>query len=62
MIHFRNIIIPLVAISFFLMAGCHQESATMQELSRIDSMVYHQHEQEALHLLQQMNTEQFSKE
>ena len=61
MIHFKNII-PLMAVVALLMACCHHDSATMQELSRIDSMVYHQHEKEALPLLQQMNTEQFSKE
>ena len=62
MIHFRNIIIPFAVVVVFLLAGCHHDSATMQELARIDSMVYHYHEQEALPLLQQMNTEQFSKE
>ena len=62
MINARNIIIPLVAVFFLLLAGCHHDSTTMQELSRIDSMVYHQHEKEALPLLQQMNTEQFSNE
>ena len=61
MIHFRNIII-LFSASILLMASCHHDSATMQELSRIDSMVYHQQEKEALPLLQQMNTEQFSYE
>ena len=61
MIHFRNIII-LFSASILLMASCHHDSATMQELSRIDSMVYHQQEKEALPLLQQMNTEQFSNE
>jgi tetratricopeptide (TPR) repeat protein len=44
------------------MAGCRHNSATMQELSRIDTMVYHQQEREALPLLQQMNSEQFSNE
>ena len=62
MIHFKNIIFTLAVVFFILLAGCHHDSATMQELVRIDSMVYHQHEQEALSLLQQMNTEQFSKE
>lgn len=63
MIHFKNIIIPLAAAAFsLLMVGCHHDSDTMQELSRIDSMVYHQLEREALPLLQQMNTDQFSKE
>ena len=62
MIHFRNIFFPFAVAFFFLMAACHHDSATMQELSRIDSMVYHQHEKEALPLLQQMNTEQFNDE
>ena len=62
MLHFRNILISLAAVVFLLSAGCHHESAMMQELSRIDSMVYHQHEQEALPLLQQMDTKPFSKE
>ena len=63
MIHIKNIIIPLAAAAFsLLMVGCRHNTATMQELSRIDSMVYHQQEREALPLLQQMNTEQFSKE
>ena len=60
--HPRNTIIPLAAAFSLLLAGCHHDSATMQELSRIDSMVYHQHEIEALPLLKQMDTEQFSEE
>ena len=47
MIHNRNIIIPIVAIVLYLQAGCQHNSATMQQLAHIDSMVYHQHEQEA---------------
>ena len=63
MIHFKNIIILLTAAAFsILMAGCQHDTATLQELSCIDTMVYHQHEREALPLLQQMNTDQFSKE
>ncbi|MBR7013181.1 MAG: hypothetical protein IKI10_09850 [Muribaculaceae bacterium] len=64
MIHVKNIIILLAAAAAFtlVMVGCHHDSATMLELSRIDSMVYHQQEREALPLLQQMNTKQFSKE
>ncbi len=62
MIHIRNFIIPLVAVFSLMIAGCHHDSATMRELSRIDSMVYHQQEKEALPLLQQMDTEPFSKE
>ena len=62
MIHIKNFIIPLVAVFSLMIAGCHHDSATMRELSRIDSMVYHQQEKEALPLLQQMDTEPFSKE
>ena len=62
MMHFRNILISLAAVVFLLSAGCHHESATMQELARIDTMVYHQQEREALSLLQQMDTGPFSKE
>ena len=62
MIHCKNTILLLAAAVSLLLAGCHHDSATMQELSRIDTMVYHQHEQEALLLLQQMNTERFSDE
>ncbi len=62
MIHIKNVFIPLVAVFSLMIAGCHHDSATMRELSRIDSMVYHQQEKEALPLLQQMDTEPFSKE
>ena len=62
MMHFRNFIPLLAAAIFVLMASCHRDTATLRELSRIDTMVYHQHEKEALPLLQQMNTEQFSNE
>ena len=62
MIHIRNFIIPLVAVFSLMIAGCHHDSVTMRELSRIDSMVYHQQEKEALPLLQQMDTEPLSKE
>ena len=62
MMHFRNILISLAAVVFLLSAGCHHESATMQELARIDTMVYHQQEQEALPMLQQMDTKPFNKE
>ena len=62
MIQFKNIIIPLAGAFSILLASCQHNSATMQELSRIDSMVYHQHEKEALPLLQQMSTDQLSKE
>lgn len=62
MTRFKNILISLAALLFFVMAGCSHDNATMHELSRIDSMVYHQKEKEALPLLQQMNTEQLGKE
>ena len=62
MIHIKNFIIPLVAAFSLMIAGCHHDSATMRELSRIDSMVYHQQEKEALPLLQQMDTKPLSKE
>lgn len=56
MSHFRNIIFPLAAVFFLMMAACHHDSTTMQELSRIDSMVYYQGEKEALPMLQKMDT------
>ena len=62
MIHSRIIIIPLLAVMFLVMAGCHHDSATMQELARIDSMVYHQGEREGLPLLQQMDIKDFNNE
>ncbi len=62
MIHIKNVFIPLVAAFSLMIAGCHHDSVTMRELSRIDSMVYHQQEKEALPLLQQMDTEPLSKE
>ena len=62
MINARNFIIPLAAVVALLLAGCHYDSATMSELARIDSMVYHQHEKEALPLLLQMKTDQLSKQ
>ena len=52
----RNIIFPLIAVFALMLMGCHHDSATMQELSRIDSMVYHQGEKEALPMLQNMET------
>ena len=62
MINIKNIPIALVAAFVLMAAGCHHDSATMRELSRIDTMVYHYHEQEALPLLQKMNTGQMSKQ
>ena len=52
MVHFKNILIPFVAVFFLLMAGCSHDSTAMQELTRIDSMVYHQGERDALPILQ----------
>ena len=63
MIHNNNMLIVLVAVFFLLATGCtRNNSATMQELSRIDSMVYHQQEKEALPLLQQMATDHMGKQ
>ena len=62
MINVKKFIIPLAVAVALLQAGCHHDSATMQELSRIDLMVYHQREKDALSLLQQMKTDQLSKE
>ena len=62
MVHFRNIFIPIVAISFLLLVACHHDTATMQELSRIDSLVYHQGEREALPILQKMDTKGFNRD
>ena len=62
MINVRNFFIPLAALIALVMGGCHHDSATMSELARIDSMVYHQHEKEALPLLLQMKTDQLSKQ
>ena len=56
MVHFKNILIPFVAVFFLLMAGCSHDSTAMQELTRIDSMVYHQGERDALPILQKMDT------
>ena len=62
MIHFKNILIALAAVFFLMTTGCRHNSAHMQELARLDSMVYHQQEKEALPLLQQMETDSLSKE
>lgn len=60
MINYKNIQIALVAALLLMTGGCRHNSATMQELSRIDSLVYHQHEKEALPLLQQIDAQQLS--
>ena len=62
MIDIKHILIALATAYLFLLAGCHHDSATMHELSRIDSMVYHQQEKEALPLLQQMDAKQMSQD
>ena len=62
MIRFRNIIFPLAAVFFLMLSACHPDTATMQELSRIDSMVYHQQEREALPILKEMDTKGFSRD
>ena len=62
MINVRNFFIPLAAVIALVMGGCHHDSATMSELARIDSMVYQQHEKEALPLLLQMKTDKLNKQ
>ena len=62
MVHFRNIFVPIVAIFFLLLAGCHHDTATMQELSHIDSLVYHQGERGALPILKKMDTKGFNRD
>ena len=62
MTYFRNIFIALTAVVTLLLAGCHHDTATMQELSRIDSMVNHQQAAEALPMLQNMDTKGFNSE
>ena len=62
MIHSRNIIIVLLAVFALMSVGCHHDNATMQQLSRIDSMVYHQGEREALPILQEMDAKGFNNE
>lgn len=62
MIHSKKILAAVAVVIFFMTTGCHPNTTTMRELVRIDSMVYHQHEKEALPLLQQMKTERLGKE
>lgn len=62
MIHSRNIIIVLLAVFALMSVSCHHDNATMQQLSRIDSMVYHQGEREALPILQEMDAKGFNNE
>ena len=60
--HFSNIIIPLAAAFSLMLVGCSHDGAVMQELTHIDSLVYHQHEKEALAALQQMDDKHFGKQ
>lgn len=60
--HFRSIIIPFVTAFSFLLAGCQYDATIMKELTHIDSLVYHQHENDALTALQKMDTKHFGKE
>lgn len=62
MIHSKKILVAVAIVLSLVTSGCHPNSATMRELVGIDSMVYHQHEKEALPLLQQMKTEGLNKE
>ena len=62
MIHSRNIIIVVLAVFALMSVGCHHDSATMQQLVGIDSMVYHQQEREALPILQKMDVSGFNDE
>ena len=63
MTHFRNITIPIVTILILMLAGCHHDSTTLQELVSIDSMltVAHQYEN-ALHRLDSIQLDGFNKE
>ena len=63
MIHSRNIItIVFLAVFVLMSVGCHHDSATMQQLAGIDTMVYHQQEREALPILQKMDVKGFNEE
>ena len=62
MIHSRHIIIVLLAVFALISGGCHHDSATIQQLAGIDSMVYHQQEREALPILQKMDVNGFNDE
>ena len=58
----RNIIFPLIAVFALMMAGCHRDTATMQELSRIDSILTTERQYEnALHLLDSLDSNAFNK-
>ena len=62
MVHFRNIFVPIVAIIFLLLAGCHQETATMKELSHIDTLLTIERQYEdALQLLNSLDSHAFNK-
>ena len=62
MIHSRHIIIVILAVFALMSVGCHHDSATMQQLAGLDSMVYHQQEREALPILQKMDVNGFNDE
>ncbi len=61
MIRIKSIVTGLAAASMCLLACCSPDSATMHELARIDTMVYHQQHEEALPALQQMGTQQLGR-
>ena len=62
MIHFKNIIFPLAAVLFLALAGCQHDTATMQELSRIDSTLTTARQYEtALQRLDSLHPEGFNK-
>ena len=62
MVHFRNIFVPIVVIFFLMMAGCHHDSVTMQELSRIDTLLTTKRQYEdALQFLDSLDTHGFNK-
>lgn len=58
----KNIIYPLVSIFVLLMTGCHHDTATMQELSRIDTLLTMERQYEkALRCLDSLDTHSFNK-
>ena len=62
MVHFRNIFVPIVAVILLLLAGCHQETATMKELSHIDTLLTTERQYEdALQLLDSLDSHAFNK-
>ena len=58
----KNIIFPLVSIFVLVMTGCHHDTATMQELSRIDTLLTMERQYEkALRCLDSLDTHSFNK-